>query len=163
MFDATCHAIGRVACNISTRKKKKCISKKKIYKSLEKNIALFALKIDCFKCLFTLFMLNTENCFRNVQNLSKNIYDISISPTYLRIEELYPRPLDIHRESSVCSQVRLIGNRSTHTRRSVNGQRLGVNLRYSARRRSSAMSYHHEAMIICKFPCADFSPQDSLP
>ena len=43
-------------------------------------------KIDYFICLLTVFKLMMENCFRDVQNIRKNVYDIIISPIYHKIK-----------------------------------------------------------------------------
>ena len=42
--------------------------------------------IDCFACLFTVFMLMMENCFRNIKKIRENVYDIIISSIYYKIE-----------------------------------------------------------------------------
>ena len=43
-------------------------------------------KIDCFICLLTVFKLMMESCFKNVQNIRKNVYDIIIiSPIYHKV------------------------------------------------------------------------------
>ena len=44
------------------------------------------LKIDYFICLLTVLKLMMENCFRNVQNMRKNVNDIIISPIYHKIK-----------------------------------------------------------------------------
>jgi len=48
-------------------------------------------------CLFTVFVLMMENCFRNGQNIRKNVHDIIISPIYHKtISQLSSIFLNIH-------------------------------------------------------------------